>query len=107
MSYLEKILGAIIKSEGIEAPTPEFRFHTTRKWRFDLCWKDQKLAVEIMGGIWNRGAHTRGAHYLSDCEKMNTATLMGYRVLNVCREHIESGQAILWIKEGLGMENNA
>lgn len=106
MSQLERILDALIKSEGIPAPTPEFRFHDKRRWRFDLCWQDHKLAVEIMGGIWNRGAHVRGLHYLSDCEKMNTATLMGYRVLNVCREHIESGQAIDWIKAGLGLEKN-
>ena len=61
----------------------EFRFHPARRWRFDFAnpgaaWR---LAVEIEGGIFSRGRHTRGAGFLRDCEKYNTAALHGWTVL--------------------------
>jgi very-short-patch-repair endonuclease len=62
----------------------EYRFHPERKWRFDFVIVSEgvsTLAVEIEGGIWNQGAHVRGKHFESDCEKYNTAALAGWRVL--------------------------
>ena len=38
-------------------------------------------AVEIEGGTWSGGRHTRGAGYEADCIKYNIATLKGWRVL--------------------------
>lgn len=59
----------------------ELKFHPTRRWRFDYAHPDLKIAIEIEGAVWTRGRHTRGAGYLADCEKYNTAQIMGYRVL--------------------------
>jgi very-short-patch-repair endonuclease len=59
----------------------EFTFHPARKWRFDVAFPWHRLAVELEGGIWTKGAHTRGKHYQSDCEKYNAAALAGWRVL--------------------------
>ena len=61
-------------------PQTEYRFHPTRKWRFDYSWPLRKVAVEVEGGIWVKGAHTRGAHFLSDAEKYNEATRLGWRI---------------------------
>ena len=90
-----------MKSEGIPTPEKEFRFHELRKWRFDFCWPTQKIAVEIQGGIWKNGGHNRALGYLRDCEKLNEAQLLGYRVLYVCKEHIDNGLAIQWVKSAL------
>ena len=30
--------------------TPEYRFHPTRKWRFDYAWPENKIALEVEGG---------------------------------------------------------
>jgi len=49
-------------------------------WRFDLADPYGMLAVEIDGGTWVQGRHTRGAGYESDCRKINAATAMGWRV---------------------------
>ena len=106
MSYLERILRAIIIGEGLPLPEMEYRFDSKRRWKFDMCWRYQKLAVEVEGGIWVNGRHNRGKGFLGDCEKYNAAALAGYRVIRICKEHIDNGQAILWIKEGLGLENN-
>ena len=59
----------------------EYRFAPPRKWRFDFAWKADKVAVELEGGTWSGGRHTRGAGFEDDCEKYNEATRLGWRVL--------------------------
>jgi hypothetical protein len=86
---------------GIESPSTEYRFHPSRKWRFDFCWPEKWVALEIEGGIWNRGAHVRGAHFLSDCEKYNEATLLGWRVFRFTHEQLRQGVAQTFIKKAL------
>lgn len=80
-SSLEKRAEFVILANNIEKPKPEHRFHPVRKWRMDFAWVSRKIAVELEGGIWVRGAHSRGAHFNSDSEKYNEATIMGWRVL--------------------------
>ena len=52
-----------------------------RKWRFDFCWPDYKLAVELHGGNFVHGGHNRGMHQTSDYDKGNEAVKLGWRVL--------------------------
>lgn len=86
-------------------PTPErqYRFHTHRKWAFDFAWPEHRLAVEIDGGVYGvrykdgtkqPGRHTTGAGFTNDCEKLNEATLLGWRVLRFTRDHLKSGYAV-------------
>lgn len=58
----------------------EVKFHPSRQWRFDLADKENKIAVEIEGGIWTRGAHGRGTGIMRDIEKYNAAQSLGWRV---------------------------
>ena len=60
---------------------PEYRFHEKRKWRFDYFLPSLNTAIEIEGGIFSGGRHTRGAGYSRDCEKYNQAQVLGFRVL--------------------------
>nr|WP_218945140.1 DUF559 domain-containing protein [Acinetobacter sp. YH16051] len=78
----------------------EFQFHSTRKWRADFYIKNTKLLIEVEGGIWSGGRHTRGNGYLGDMEKYNAATMMGFQVLRFSTEQVTSGFAIKQI-EGL------
>jgi hypothetical protein len=39
----------------------EHRFHPVRRWRFDAAFPARKVAVELDGGIFAAGRHTRGA----------------------------------------------
>lgn len=82
---------ALCVARGLPKPEPEFRFHPTRRWRFDFLFPGN-LALEVEGGIWNNGAHVRGAHFLSDCAKYNEAALMGYTVLRVSTQQVDSGE---------------
>lgn len=60
---------------------PEYRFHPTRKWRFDLAWPEKKLALEVQGGIWIQGGHSRGSGMVRDFAKENAAAALGWRIL--------------------------
>ena len=51
----------------------EYRFHPTRKWRFDAAFPSEKVAVEIEGGVWKYGRHNRASGFLNDMEKYNEA----------------------------------
>ena len=75
-------------------PEREYKFHPERRWRFDFCFPAQMIAVEIEGGIWSGGAHTRGAHFESDAEKYNSATKLGWRVMRYSTNQVERGDAI-------------
>jgi len=59
----------------------EYKFSPTRRWRFDFCHPVLKIAVEVEGGVWVKGRHTRGKGFLGDMEKYNAAVLLGWRVL--------------------------
>ena len=81
----------------------EHRFAPPRRWRFDFAWPDRKLAVEVDGGVWTRGRHTRGAGVERDNEKFARAAIDGWRVVRVTPGQIRSGQAIRWIEAALGL----
>ena len=61
----------------------EHRFHPERKWRFDYAHLPTKTAIEINGGVWSGGRHNRGAGYLRDREKVNTAQMLGWKVFEL------------------------
>lgn len=87
------------RAMGLPEPVAEFRFHPTRRWRFDFAWPDLKLAVEIDGGAFMAGGgrHTRGAGYRADCEKLAEAAIAGWRVIRCLPEHVTKGEAAKWI----------
>ena len=80
-----------LESAGVSEWVEEFRFHPTRKWRFDFAWPHARLAVEVEGGVWNRGRHTRGSGFVPDCEKYNEAVMHGWRVLRYAPHRPKSG----------------
>ena len=90
----QRVLAQLV---GFPDPTTELMFHPKRKWRFDYAWEEQKLALEVHGGIHSGGRHTRGRGFVEDRAKMNEATLLGWTVLEVTPEHIKSGQLRAWL----------
>lgn len=54
-----------------------------RLWRFDFAHLPSRTAIEIDGGVWGNGRHNRGAGYIEDCIKLNTATARGWHVFRL------------------------
>ena len=71
---------------------PEFRFCPPRRWRFDFANAERKIAVEIEGGTWSGGSHTRGKGFEKNCEKYNEAVLLGWRVYRFTSGMLERGE---------------
>lgn len=88
---------------GIPHPEPEFRFHATRRWKLDFAWVPQKVALEIQGGIFTQGRHTRGASLLKEYEKLNTAAAMGWRFLFSTPGQLRDGSIFPIICQALGL----
>jgi len=84
---------------GLPKPEAEVRFHPTRKWRFDFGWREKKIALEVEGGVWIRGRHTRGSGFLKDMEKYNAAAAMGWRVLRVTPTEMKNGAVFGLLKD--------
>lgn len=101
MSDAEAALAFQIKALGLPKPVTEFRFHTERRWRFDFAWPDRSVAVEVEGGSWSSGRHTRPLGFEMDCVKYNEAALLGWRVLRVTPNMIEDGRAITYLERAL------
>lgn len=76
----------------------EFRFHPTRRWRFDYAMPEHKIAVEVEGGVWTGGRHTSPKGFLGDIEKYNTATAMGWRILRTIPDELVSAKMLKMLR---------
>jgi hypothetical protein len=97
MSYL------LIQMAGHMPPIPvwqtELQFAPDRKWRADLAFVNEKILVEVDGAVFTKGRHTRGVGFEKDCEKLNAAALLGYRVFRFTPGMIKSNLAIRTLLE--------
>ena len=67
VNWSDYLLHQILDFGGLpETPIREHKFHPVRRWRFDLAFLENKLAIEIEGGVWIRGRHTRGNGFTRD-----------------------------------------
>ena len=70
---------ALCEALGLPEPQPEYKFHEERKWRIDYFFEANgiRVALEVEGGVWTNGRHTRGAGFLKDMEKYNALSEAG------------------------------
>lgn len=73
--------------------TQEHQFDPKRRWRFDFALIEAKVAVEIEGGVWTRGRHTRGSGFVKDMEKYNNAQAQGWKIFRFTPRQLQSGEA--------------
>jgi hypothetical protein len=67
-----------------------------RKWRLDKAFVRYKVAVELHGGTWTHGRHTRGAGFRDDRIKMNRAVELGWAVIEVTTDMLHSDPTALF-----------
>lgn len=85
----------------LPAPCLEYRFDAGRRWRFDYCWPDARLALELDGGQFK----ARGGRHNTDDDrwKMSAAAAAGWRVLRFSPQMLEDDplRCVDLIREGL------
>jgi very-short-patch-repair endonuclease len=106
MSKAEEMMAFHLKAYKIPFEA-EYRFHSTRRWRFDFAIIDVKLAVEVEGvthfgknknGTMKLGRHQTGKGMEADCEKYDEAMRLGWDIYRCTQKMVKSGRAIDTIK---------
>lgn len=82
-ALIQETFFLLLDQVDISRPHPEYIFHRERLWRCDYCWIEQKIILEVEGGIFIQGRHSRGAGMKADFTKYNEAAIYGYRILKV------------------------
>ena len=87
-SRLEARFLRIWQAIGGPALERELLFHPGRRWRADFAHLPSRTLIEIEGGIWLRGRHTRPQGFLADIEKYFEAAMAGWRVLRLSEREL-------------------
>lgn len=76
----------------------QFRFNPERKHRADF-FVPPDLLIEVEGGTFIEGRHSRGLGFAADCEKQALAVIGGYRYLRATTAQVDDGTCYRWITE--------
>ena len=93
---------AALKAHTGLIATKEYKFHETRKWRFDYAILSHKVAIEVDGGRFKKrkyidprtgelittigGRHNSATGFENDIEKKNNAAILGWKIIVVFPE---------------------
>ena len=100
---LAEILAAQLRAVGLGHFQREQKFHPTRKWRIDIAFTADLLAIECDGFAagGKAGRHQRVGGIRQDNEKYAELAVAGWRLIRVERTQIKSGEALKWIERAL------
>lgn len=103
MTDLEAAMAGSLRLNKLPEPVAEYPFAQGlgRKWRFDFAYPEVKVAIEVEGGTFVEGRHTRGAGARNDMTKYNTAMLLGWVVLRFDERLIEENTAADTVRTAL------
>lgn len=86
---------------GLPEPEREKRFHPVRRWRIDYYFErdGRRVALEVEGGAWTQGRHTRGAGFIADMDKYNAITAAGIALIRRTPSQLMTDETIQIIKK--------
>lgn len=99
-SALEDELSRQLSEAGLEYKR-QFKFHDKRRWKADFAFPEEMVLVEVQGGTWTGGRHTRGAGFHADRERSNEAQINGWVMLEVTAGMVKDGSALDFINRAL------
>lgn len=97
---------AICRSELRMEVVKEFRFHPTRRWRFDYAIPSHKIALEVEGGVFTGGRHTRSKGFIGDMEKYNEAARLGWTVVRVIPAELYTRKTVQLLRDLINNSTN-
>jgi very-short-patch-repair endonuclease len=90
----------ITKLSTLPKPEREVKLIEGRAWRCDFVWfTPKKLVVEIEGGSWIGGRHTRPKGFREDMKKYNALEKLGFAVIRFAPEAVKRGEALGFLEE--------
>ena len=100
-SQLEDLFAMQLDAAGLGGYVREFQAIPGRKFRFDFCWKQQRLLVEINGGTYSKGAHSTGTGIARDYEKIRLGQACGWEVYPFDTKEVKNGSALAAVEKYL------
>lgn len=119
------LFSAYCRTMGLPEPVTEYRFGAIasggpgkglrsrlkgtglQDWRMDYAWPDQKVALEVEGGVWTGGRHTRGKGYTEDLRKYSEAAILGWRVIRTTPNELCKLRTLDMVRRALRNARNA
>ncbi len=105
LSEGEETFAFQMKLRGLN-PVREYLFAPGRRYRADFAFLETspKILIEVDGGAYSGGRHTRGSGFSEDCAKTNLAVLLGFVVLRYTTAMVKAGIADRDITQLLRLE---
>lgn len=100
-----RLFQTLCEQQGLPRPETEYQFLKTRRFRFDYAWIKERVALEVVGGVWVRGGHSRGKIQLRDMERRNLAQLAGWKVLEVPPAALFQSDTLDMLRQALQLRN--
>jgi very-short-patch-repair endonuclease len=98
---LADTLALQLRALGLPPPVRELQAIPGRRFRCDLAYPDQHIAIEVDGGDQTFGRHGRATGMASDCEKQNLLTLHGWKCYRFSGSMVKNGAAVHWLESVL------
>ena len=92
MTNLEKRFYSQLISRGLPEPLLQFKFLDDRRYKADFAWPAIQLLVEVDGGTFSKGRHSRPTGRSNDCVRDIEALLAGFTTVRLTTDLVESGQ---------------
>ena len=87
-------------------PVAEHKFDAGRRWRFDFAWPEEKVALEVQGGLLSGGRHSRGPALLKEHEKLNAAARQGWRIFFTIPQNLCMTETIEMLRAAMSKEDS-
>jgi hypothetical protein len=108
-SDLEHSLYYVLRKNKLKGWVAEYKFsgylgERKRRWRMDVCFPDADppLAIEVQGGLYSNGKHSREKGVRNDSQKSIEWQLAGGTIIHATPSMIKDESVVELIKEALG-----
>jgi len=98
MSDLEDEFQLQLSTTPLPVAVREFRPLPPRRWKIDFAFPEQMIAVEVEGGTFSGGRHTRPMGFERDCDKYNSLTIAGWKLIRVTGSMVRNGEALQYVE---------
>lgn len=98
----EEVLAIDLTAAGLMF-TRQFEYAVGRRLKADFVVQanSDAVLVEIQGGVYTRKAHGSVSGVLADIDRLNAATVNGWRMLRFTPKQVDEGEAIPMIERAL------
>lgn len=99
-SPLEETFLGQLRQLRLPEPVRQHRATEGRKWAWDFAYPDLSppLLIDLHGGVWTQGRHSRAAGMRNDFEKHNRAVMDGFQVLLFTSPMVTDGSAAFLVE---------